>query len=155
MKKFFKMLVFIILLCSVIIPSSLHGSTIVACSCRQLEQGYLDEAVHLTGEGRRPVTEKERKSQIEIHKQRFFENFDIIVGALKSIFSKRKLDSRGPDWFYSPISDGQFSSLKKALPVLLTQLGSDFPDTKIFWDEYKDLRPASTSFLLVVDLKTL
>lgn len=71
-------------------------------------------------------------------------NFDTVINELKKIFSDRHCKTtKGHDWFYNPISDKQFSNLKKALPILLTKTGYEFPDTKDFWEEYKALKPAS------------
>jgi len=138
MKKLYKSITCFVCACLMIIQPS-NCNLCHACSCRDLE-------LCLFGGRSTPSNDEEYKRKIEIYKQNFMHNFDTVINELKKIFSDRHCKTvRGPDWFYNPISDEQFSNLKKALPILLTKTGYEFSDTKDFWEEYKALRPASKS----------
>lgn len=82
------------------------------------------------------------------YQKNFVKNFDVIMIELKKIFENRCLKySRGPNWFYNPISDEQFSKLKKIAKKLnADSKGSEFSDSEKFWNKYANLRLPSKEY---------
>lgn len=103
MKKFYKSITCFVFACLMTIQPN-NCNLCHACSCRDLE-------LCLFGGRSTPSNDEEYKRKIEIYKQNFMHNFDTVINELKKIFYDRHCKTaRGPDWFYNPISDEQFSN---------------------------------------------
>lgn len=87
-------------------------------------------------------------NEIKKYQRNFIDNFDTIMDELKKIFENRHLKiSKGPNWFYNPINDKQFSQLKKIASKLNKKSkGAEFSYSQEFWNNYNKLRPTSSKY---------
>lgn len=120
----------------------------------ELEKSIFSDTLLIGGS----CTENREPKVIKKYQKNFIKKFDVIMTELKRIFENRHLqNNKGPDWFYNPISGEQFLKLKEIAKKLnADSKGSEFPNTKDFWNEYAKLRkPLSDIHILSVDYMAL